>query len=275
MTSPLVTPAGEPALYDEITRVNNELVNLQRELSRKNVELARLNELKNELLGMAAHDLRNPLGVILAYAEMLETEAALTPEHATFVTAIRSTTEQMVRLINDLLDVSQIEAGSLTLDFRAVNLTELVRRNAALNAILAAKKRIQIVCDAAPLPLMPLDAPKIEQVLHNLLSNAVKFSYPATRVTVRLERDADGAVLVVTDQGQGIPATDLPGLFKPFSRTHVRATAGESSTGLGLSIVRRIVEGHRGRIAVESKVGEGSTFRVWLPIEREAAPRAT
>lgn len=259
---------GEHAFCEALTSVNNELTNLQRELSRANVELGRLNEMKNELLGMAAHDLRNPLGIIHAYSEILESETAeaLSPEHRAFIALIRQTSEQMVRLINDLLDVSQIESGKLHLDLRPVDLTALVERNAALNRVLAEKKRIELVCHAAPLPLMALDPSKMEQVMNNLLSNALKFSHPATRVTVGLERDADSAALTVTDQGQGIPEADLPMLFKPFSRTHVRATAGETSTGLGLSIVRRIVEGHRGRIAVESKVGEGSTFRVWLPM---------
>ncbi len=259
-------------LYEDLSRLNNELANLQREMVKKNVELERLNEQKNRFLGMAAHDLRNPLGVIRTYSEFLETEAAavLNEEQREFVTTIKETSEFMLRMVTDLLDVSAIEAGELKLDRQPADLAHLVRRNVTLNRVLAAKKDIAIEFEPpAAFPEFSFDAGKIEQVLNNLLSNAVKFSHRGTTVRVRVTA-ADGfATVAVQDQGQGIPAADLPKLFKPFSRTSVSSTAGEQSTGLGLAIVRRMVEGHGGRIWVESVVGEGSTFFFTLPL---AAP---
>ena len=107
---------------------------------------------------------------------------------------------------------------------------------------------------------------KIEQVMNNLLSNAVKYSHPGSRVEVSAQAVNGSVVVAVRDEGQGIPADELDNLFKPFARTSVRGTAGEKSTGLGLVIVRKIVEGHQGEISVESQVNHGSTFRFKLPV---------
>lgn len=255
--------------FDELSRVNNEFANLQREMAKKNVELAKLNDVKNRVLGVAAHDLRTPLAVIRSYAEFLEADARdeLTPQHREFVSTIKDTSEFMLRLVSDLLDVTTIEAGRLQLDRQATDLEALIRRNVGVNAILAARKDIPVVLDPVPpLPHVVLDGGKIEQVLNNLIGNAVKFSHRgrAVRVGVSL---ADGFVTVaVQDQGQGIPDAEMSRLFKPYGTTSVRTTGGEQSTGLGLAIVRNIVEGHGGRISVTSAVGQGSTFAFTLPL---------
>jgi CheY-like chemotaxis protein/nitrogen-specific signal transduction histidine kinase len=256
-------------LLEDLSRVNNELVNLERAMVKKNVELEKSNEQKNRVLGVAAHDLRNPLGVILSYSEFLEESArgVLNAEQREFVAVIKSTSEFMLRLVTDLLDVTAIEAGRLTLDRHPTDLSQLVRHNVALNAVLA--KRKEIIVELDPLPALPtilLDPGKIEQVLNNLITNAVKFSHRGSRVRVRLTC-ADALVTVaVEDQGQGIPAADLSKLFTPFGKASVRTTAGEHSTGLGLAIVRNIVDGHGGRIWLESEVGKGSTFFFTLPV---------
>jgi len=261
--------AVDDSIYEELSRLNNDMANLQREMAKKNAELQKLNEQKNRFLGMAAHDLRNPLGVILVYSEFLEAEASevLNEEQREFVTTIKETSKFMLRMVTDLLDVAAIEAGQLQLDLQPVDLAQFVLRNVTLNRVLAARKDIAVELEpVSSLPPISLDAGKIEQVLNNLISNAVKFSHPGTTVRVRLTL-ADGvATVAVQDQGQGIPAADLPKLFKPFSQTSVRSTAGEQSTGLGLAIVRRMVEGHGGRIWVESEQGKGSTFFFTLPV---------
>jgi len=140
-----------------------------------------------------------------------------------------------------------------------------------LNRVLAAKKQIEIELMDEPLPLLLLDASKIEQVLNNLLSNAIKFSPPRTTIRVRVARADDQILLAVQDQGPGIPPNELDKLFKPFQRTSVKSTAGEKGTGLGLSIVKKIVEGHHGKIWVESQVGQGTTFFVALPLSSSIA----
>lgn len=262
----------DDSVYEELSRLNNEMANLQRELAKKNAELEQLNQQKNHLLGMAAHDLRNPLGVITTYAEFLEDEAGavLNEEQREFVTTIKEMSEFMLRLVTDLLDVTAIEAGQLNLDCQPADLARLIQNNVTRNGLLAAKKDIAVEFDPpAQHPKLVLDAGKIEQVLNNLIGNAVKYSHRGTRVRVNLEVTEELVTVAVADQGQGIPAADLHKLFKPFGTASVRTTAGEQSTGLGLAIVRRIVEGHGGRLWVESEVGRGSTFFFTLPVARD------
>jgi two-component system, OmpR family, sensor kinase len=255
-------------IYNDLTRLNNELANAHRELAKQNFELERLNRLKTQFLGMAAHDLRSPAGNILSCSDFLLEEAAsvLNAEQLEFLSIIRSTSESMLHLIDDFLDVSAIESGRLRLDRRPSDPRQLLARTVALNAVLAQKKGIQVALEIeGVLPELSLDEGKIAQVLNNLISNAVKFSQPGTRVAVRAAAADGGMRIEVRDQGPGIPEEERGKLFQPFGRTSVRSTAGESSTGLGLAIVRKIVEGHGGRIWVESRVGVGSAFLFTLP----------
>ena len=254
-------------LYDEISRLNNELVAMQRELAKKNAELARLNDLKNQYLGMAAHDLRNPLTGILSYSEFLLDDLAgkLDADQRDFLATIRDQSKFMTHLIEDLLDVATIEAGKLQLDLQPVDLVQLVQKNLARSRLVAARKNTTLELETAPVHRVMLDAGKIEQVLDNLLTNAIKYSPPGSRVAISIRPAEEGILLAVYNPGPGIPAEEIGQLFKPFQRTSVKATGGEKSTGLGLVIVKRIVEGHGGRIWVESQPGAGTTFFVSLP----------
>lgn len=251
-------------------RIRSELEELTSQLRAKNAELAQLDEQKNRFLGIAAHDLRNPLGVILGYTELLLSGDAgsVNEEQAEILSVVSSSVEFMLGLINDLLDFSMIQAGAVRLDLRRTDLASIVRKKVTTNRVVADKKQIQLVLrEEGRLEPMVLDGRKIEQVLDNLISNAVKYSHPRTVVEIRLGRDPKCALLSVKDQGVGIPRSELDALFRPFQKTSARSTAGERSTGLGLAIVRNIVERHRGRIWVESEVGRGSTFHISLPLE--------
>jgi len=242
----------------------------QSQLLDRNTALELLNEQKNRLLGMAAHDLRNPLSVILAYSDFLETDAfaVLDQDQRDFVSTIKSTSEFMLNLINELLDVSTIESGQLQLECVPTDLRMLVSRNVSLNRVLAQQKHIDLDFEAADnLPPLTIDCGKIEQVLNNLIGNAIKYSHPHTRITIRIDCDDSRMTVSVIDQGQGIPEADLPKLFKAFGRANVKTTGGEQSTGLGLVIARRIIEGHGGNTSVQSKVGIGSSFSFTLPID--------
>lgn len=240
----------------------------QQRLLETNTTLMALNQQLNEFLGMAAHDLRNPLGIVLAFSKMMITKpsAELSPRHQQFLTTIHSSSAFMLHLVNDLLDISKIEAGELKLDLQATNLPELVGRNVELNRLIAVEKDIDIRLDV-PDKMEPvrIDAHKIEQLLNNLLSNAIKFSQVGRPVLVTVRDSADSVELSVRDSGQGIPAAELDKLFRPFGVTSVRATAGEKSTGLGLAIAKKVVDGHGGTISVASAPGDGSTFTVTLP----------
>jgi signal transduction histidine kinase len=267
-------PANErdDYLYNDFTRLNNELATMQRELAKKNHELARLNEQKNQFLGIAAHDLRNPLEIVLAYSQFLldDDNQTLGAEQIEFINIIRSSSSFMLNLVNDFLDFSKIEAGRLELELTPVDLPNLVRRNVALNQMLAEKKQIQIRLESraeADLPPLLLDESKIEQVLNNLIGNAVKFSPIGDNIEVCVFRREAEAIVSVKDNGLGIPAEEVEKLFDPFAKGKSKSTAGEKSTGLGLAIVKRIIEGHGGQVSVESAAEKGTVFYVAVPIK--------
>jgi PAS domain S-box-containing protein len=231
-------------------------------------ELERLDRLKTQLLAMAAHDLRNPIGGILAITELLCNEAATVPreEQLELLSSIRSSSEFMLQVINDSLDLSLIESGKLQLNRRPSDPRKLLEHNVGLNTKLARQKRVHIALQIeSALPKLLLDEGQIEQVLNNLISNAVKFSQPGAAVEVRAWAQESGVIVSVQDQGPGIPEAERDKLFKPYGRTSIRSTTGERSTGLGLAISRKIVEGHGGHIWLESQVGVGSVFSFVLP----------
>ena len=262
--------ARDSSFYDELSRLNNELTTAQRELAKKNHELARLNEQKNQFLGIAAHDLRNPLEVIQTYSEFLLEDAAgvLADEQVEFIHKIYSSSAFMLNLVNDFLDYSRIEAGRLDLALDWVELAPLTEKVIDRCRLLADKKQLAIVFEPpAELPKIRLDESKIEQVLSNLIGNAIKFSPVASRIEVALEKRAADIVLSVKDEGPGIEKSEAETLFAPFVRGKNRPTGGEKSTGLGLAIVKKIVEGHGGAISVETETGKGSTFCVSLPLK--------
>jgi signal transduction histidine kinase len=249
-------------------RFRSKLKQMAEQLRLKNARLEQLDQEKNHMLGMAAHDIRNPLGIILGYAKFLQADAGplLSSDHRAFLDAITQSSEFVLGLVEQLLDISTIESGKLIIERSSVDLVQLVTNHVELIGVLAARKNIQISLDApAESVIVNVDASKIEQVLSNLTGNAIKFSAPGTAILVRVTPTPTRIEFSVQDEGPGIPRNEYSRLFRPFSTTSVRATGGERSTGLGLAIARRIVEGHGGEITVESQVGKGSTFRVSLP----------
>jgi signal transduction histidine kinase len=262
---------GDAELYNELARLNNELVTAQREMIKRNIELERLNEVKNQFIGVAAHDLRNPLQVIEGYSQMLLDQhfGELSPAQQKFISVIRKNSDFMLNLITDLLYISKIEAGKLQLELKETDLLDLLERNVELNRLMAGQKQIDILFTRREdIPALVIDAPKIEQVLNNLISNGIKFSHPGSTVEILATRGEKEVVVSIRDEGQGIPADEIDRLFIPFENLSVKSTAGEQSTGLGLAIVKRIVEGHGGRIRVQSERGVGSTFSFSLPFTR-------
>ncbi len=255
-------------LRRDVLELNHELSNLSRELALKNAELGRLNALKNQFLGMAAHDLRKPAGLILSYAELLIDEAAigLTAEQQGFLQTIRTAADRMRGVIDDFLDVSLIEAGRFSLDVQRADLADLVEAARTLVAPSAAKRGVRIATELDPAGRALLgDGPKIEQVLTNLLSNAVEHS-PAEGCVRVGSRRLEGAVRVwVADDGAGVAAEQRARLFQAFAGDAVAKASGERSIGLGLAIARKIVEAHGGRMFVESEPGSGTLFGFILP----------
>ncbi len=262
-------------LYNEISRLNNELITLQQELVQKNVEQQNLNEelqglhkLKNLFLGIAAHDLRGPLGNIQLAAgvlqELRDTLSAAEIDH--LLQDIGKQTHYMIALVDDLLDVARIEAGELVLKKEPIRLNLYLEDAVEHHTGLAAAKGSQVQLEAVPDGTVEADPVRLRQVIDNLLSNAVKYSPPGSIIQTRAKRQETGWQISVQDQGPGITPADRERLFQDFARLSARPTGGERSTGLGLAIIRRVVEAHGGRVGVDSEPGQGSTFWFTLPV---------
>jgi signal transduction histidine kinase len=258
----------------ELVALNDELGNLTRELARKNAELARLDEIKNRFLGMAAHDLRKPVGAMLTYSEFLidEATAKLNEEQQRFLGIIHASCDFMSRLIDDFLDIAVIESGKLTIQYATVAPAAIIAGSLAVAEVHARRKGVTCQVDAPPQPHIQADAPKMEQVLNNLVLNAIEHSKPGDTILISTSIANDAWTVVVKDRGTGISPSDLARLFSPFESGSVPKTAGERSTGLGLAIAKKIVEGHGGTISVESTPGAGTTFTVRIPVARRGKP---
>ena len=260
-------------LYEELARVNNDLVTAQRELARSIGELQRLNRYKDELLGMAAHDLRNPLSANAAFIRFLQEDSEGLPDDSrTLLDRLRTNSEYMLRLVENVLDFAAIQSGHVRLQLEDESPATIVGSVVETMRILGEPRGVVVRLHAEPdLPPMRLDPIKITQAVQNLVANAVQYTPNGGAVEVRLTRIEAGVRVEVEDHGPGIPPEELPDLFKPFTRLSTSTVSKHRSVGLGLAITRRLVEAHGGTIAVFSEVGKGSRFVVELVT---AAPSA-
>jgi signal transduction histidine kinase len=255
--------------FEEITRINSELVSLQRVIQQQKLDLEALNEEKDRFLSLAAHDLRNPLAAIISYADFLidDLDDHLDEEHRQFLDSIQSQSRYLLNLIEDLLDVSIISLGGMTLKKERLGLADLISESVGLNQVLARKKGIELCWadQSTDLLLVEVDSTKFKQVLNNLLSNGIKFCPSGSVIEVEARQEGTGVQVLVRDNGPGIPGEELDRLFKLFQRTSVTSTDGEKSTGLGLAIARNIVQMHGGELTVNSQPGAGTEFRIDIP----------
>ncbi len=246
----------------------------QKEIEQKNVELQRLNEEKNYFLGMASHDLRNPLGNIITLISLIDHEIGqnFPPDHKNYLNVIMNTSRQMLDMLNNLLDVSKIESGISNMSIRPVHIHELLQECISTNKAHADKKNIHLSYSLNdPAQTVPCDRTQVMQVMNNLVSNAIKYSHSSTSVEIIVENNPEEVIFHIQDHGQGIPENEHKDLFTAFTRTSVRSTAGETSTGLGLNIAKKLIELHGGKIWLKSAVGEGSTFSFSLPVQHQTA----
>jgi signal transduction histidine kinase/DNA-binding NarL/FixJ family response regulator len=233
-------------------------------------EAQRATRARDEVLAIVAHELRHPLSAIGTYAAVLR-DHELTPDHRRLASeTIMASTRQMDRLIEDLLEVSRLEAGRTEIDVSVVEPTELLRQALATAEPLAAKKSVTLAIEpSSALPRVLADSDRVLQVISNLLGNAIRFTPEGGTIQLCAEPLEREVLFLVNDSGPGIPLEDQPHLFDRYWQAR-RSRRGGS--GLGLSIAKHIVEVHGGRIGVESEVGEGSSFFFTLPIAASAAP---
>jgi len=232
-------------------------------------QLVELNDLKNRFLGIAAHDLRQPLTAVKGHIGILldQQQGAMNNDQRRSLERMDEVCDGMLHLIDELLDINAIESGKLELEIREVEPVQYLKEWFDFNQIMGKPKRIRLKLNIQEqMRSIHIDPERINQVLGNLVSNAIKFSFPETEVLLEAHEANSEIVISVSDHGQGIPKDEISKLFTEFSRMSGKPTGGEKSTGLGLAIAKRIVEAHHGRIWVESEAGKGSTFALTIPI---------
>jgi signal transduction histidine kinase len=246
---------------------------LEEELRRKNYQLEQqnlaiqeANRLKTEFVSMVSHELRTPLTSIQGYAELMLEDERITEEQRESLTIVKKNSNRLLALINDLLDLSRIEAGRLDLHRTSLDLARLIPEVAgSLRPLIEAKRQRLRLDFGEALPAVWADEDRVTQILTNLISNAHKYTLVEGSITVAAQRD-DGFVRVdVSDTGIGLSPEDQAQLFTKFFTAHHRSPQAGGGTGLGLVITRLLVELHGGRITVSSAPGQGSTFSFSLP----------
>ncbi len=231
----------------------------------KTKEIEAISDSKSEILSIVSHDLRSPLGVIMGFAQVLE-ERNQDPENQRMIKRIIANTQHTLNLINELISQNALDGGGLRVKKSSTNIAGLVAEVVDAQQIAATQKNISLISGGASQVIAPVDSQKFRQILENLISNAIKYSPPGRAVAVTLADNGPTFKVSVRDEGPGLNEIERHKVFDKFSKVKKRPTAGEFSTGLGLSITKRLVELQDGDIWVESEGdGHGSTFHVEMP----------
>jgi two-component system, NarL family, sensor histidine kinase BarA len=262
------------SMQDRLRKVNADLDRKVDELARANLALYESNRLKGDFLATMSHELRTPLNSILGFSEVLGSGDGLTDKQIRWVGNIRSSGEQLLALINDILDLAKIEAGKMEVRPSEFSIYDACEGLLTMFRPMAEKKHIDLRDVLSQgIPLLRQDVIKFQQILSNLLSNAVKFTPEGGRVLLKAEADGNHITLTVSDTGVGIAEDEQELVFEKFRQAGNPLTREHAGTGLGLSIVRELSKLLGGEVTLQSELGRGSTFTVRLPLQLSAGPR--
>lgn len=274
----LSTYSSATARNFEYNEAHHELNIIKSELNAKNDELERVKQQKNHLMDIAQNYLRGSLTTLKgdctylmsAFSDKMDKEALAV------INRIKDTSDSMLSLISEFLNVSVVESLDIRLNLRKQNLTAIIQQNLELNEKLALKKdiRLQFVAEEN-IPEIPIDSYRFEHVLNILIDNAVKYSLAGSTVEIRLSKTKSEIVLSVKNQGKGLSAAQIDKLFGLYERFSRKGSAEEGSSGLSLAIAKNIISEHRGRIWVESEEGKGAIFWIALPIPQDSISNMT
>lgn len=255
-----------------IEQEQNQIISVQKQqLLEINQKLLESNTELNKLIGIAAHDIRNPVGNIISFSELLvENNQTLTEEERKILRIIHTSSKNALQILNDTLNISQINSGTLILNKVSVDYISFIKECIALNKYLADNKKQNIrFVSTIDSKIMEFDESRMQQAFTNLLTNAIKYSDFNTTIVVNVTYSDDNQSHLKTeiiDQGLGIVKEDKSIIFQPFSTTSNIPTDNESRTGLGLAITKKIIELHNGTIDFISEKGKGSNFFFTIPI---------
>ena len=254
----------------ELKLLNDEVARSYDAEREKRHDAELLAQAREDVLGLVAHDLRNPLNLIITTADLLlEEKVEPARQHELLEVAMRSG-KQMNRLIEDLLDTVRLQAGKFSLDLEDLTLASIFRQASESFRPVATKRDVRFdIISAADGVVVRADPLRVSQLLGNIVGNAIKFTPEKGRVTLKATPDGDRVLVQVTDTGPGIPSSDIPHLFDSFWQAR---STDHRGVGLGLAIAKGVVEAHGGRIWCESTVGAGTTFSFTLPLANHTGP---
>jgi two-component system, OmpR family, phosphate regulon sensor histidine kinase PhoR len=229
---------------------------------------------RDDLIGSVTHELRSPLTSILGYLDLAREEEAMSDETRKMIEVAYSNSERLLVLVTDLLKAASDSDKQLTLSFVPSDLAAIAREAVEGHRVLADEREVELTLEGDDIAPANVDPVRMRQVLDNLITNAIKYNIEWGSVTVTVTVEDAGVSVEIRDTGQGIPEADLPRIFDRFYRTSSAKNSATVGTGLGLSITREIVHRHGGQLAVSSELGIGTTFRVTVPTENDAAEKA-
>ena len=236
-------------------------------VARDTTELTRVADMRRDFVANVSHELKTPLAAIRGYAETLQDGALEEPDTARrFTDRILSQCRRLQALLDDLLTLSRLEGVALPPEREPVDLHAVVQRSVEVLSTAAREKQVRVEVDETPVPTVPGDADALERLVLNLLDNAIKYNRPGGQVVLRLFQTGPDIFLEVCDTGIGIPPESIPRIFERFYRVDKGRAREEGGTGLGLAIVKHVAQAHGGQVDVESRAGQGTTFRVRLPL---------
>jgi PAS domain S-box-containing protein len=272
MTMQMCLERGDPvfhAFLHDITERRRLAERREQLLEQEQLQVRRLRELdrmKDDLVAVVSHELRNPIGVIRGYAELMVADPDLTEQLRQDLAVIDRTSSQLTDLVDDLLDLARLDAGHQSIEPVPLEPGPLIQDCVRIHRNVAAARHVSLTCEIGPLPDIHGEPRRLRQVLDNLLSNAVKYTPQGGTVTITTRYDDDRIFLMIADTGIGIPAEQYPQLFERFFRASTATGLGIKGTGLGLAVTKAIVEAHSGTITAEPGDDGGTRFTVMLPI---------
>ena len=281
LTTQLAIAVENSALYGEAWQAQRALEQKvqerTQELASANTQLMRLNKSKSDFVSAVSHELRTPMAAIKGYASLLRSGqfGPMAEPQAERLAKIEKHTDLLTQLINNLLDIARIESGRVTMEARAIETDEFLTMVLDVVKPQMDAKRIRFAANADGVTRLVGDPAHLPRIFINLLSNATKYTPEGGTITMTLQQTGQAIVATVQDSGCGIAPEDVPKLFQEFYRTSNPVNEKVRGTGLGLALVKRIVEAHHGQIAVSSKVGKGTTVTVTLPAELSELPPAS
>ncbi|GAA0553087.1 ATP-binding protein [Paractinoplanes ferrugineus] len=271
MTMQMGQERGRPvfhAFLHDITERHQLAVQREQLLEQQQQQVRRLREIdqmRDEFIAMVIHELRNPIGVIQGYTEMLVADPDLTEHIRGELAVIDRTSGRLTQLVDDLLDLARLDGGQIGIDTAPLQPAALIHDAVHAHQGAAANRQITLTEDIGPLPVINGEARRLQQVVDNLLSNALKYTLPGGTVAVTARGDGGGVVLTIVDSGIGIPAEQYPRLFDRFFRASTATERGIKGTGLGLAVTKAIIEAHHGTITAGPGPDRGTCFTVTLP----------